>query len=303
MQLDQIFLEGHSRFTADGIQERAFHFDVDSDQCFGLLYEPNQVTGMGFVVCHSYGIEFLTLRRIERAIARTLAAMGHPVLAFHGRGYGDSTGDLADATLARHLEDVRSAAEMLRAETGASQLGLIGGRFGSLMAGLMAREGDVDRLILFSPEFSGAKYFRRLIRGKHMVELTNQDGGHRRSLNDLIAELDAGGRLDLLGYALYGHLYRSLCEVDLAADVGRFDGGALVLQVSKRPSPSRDAEAFAALVDAGGGRTRLEVLKEPPGVTIGGPAFVSTTDPNVRKDLQEPLVAEMTKLVEEWMSK
>jgi pimeloyl-ACP methyl ester carboxylesterase len=301
MHVDRDLLERHASFVVDDVDERAFTFDVGSDRCFALLYRPATVSSLGFVVCHSYGLEFLTLRRMERAIARTLASLGHPVLAFHSRGYGDSTGSLADATLNRHLEDVRAAARRLAAESGATEFGLIGVRFGALMAGLLARDDLVKRLIMVDPEFSGARYFRGLIRDKHVVELVNSDGGPRLSMGELLRVLHQGGTLDLLGYELHGHLYDALADVDLTKDVGRFSGEALVVQVTKRPTPSRPVEAFAKQVEGNGGRCRLEIVKEPRGVTIGGPAFVNKTDRNVREDLQEPVVEEISNLLEEWI--
>lgn len=301
MQVDRAFLQAHASFVEDDIEERAFKFDVGTDQCLGLLYRPPNPSSLGFVVCHSYGLEFVTLRRMERAIARTLAAMGHPVLAFHSRGYGDSSGRLADATLDRHVDDVAAAARRLKSESGATELGLVGVRFGALIAGLVAQRYDVKRLVLIDPEFSGARYFRGLIRDKHMVELVNTDGGTRRSMSELLSILNQGGTVDLLGYELHGHLYESLSGVDLTTDIGRFSGDALVVQVTKRSSPSRSAEAFASRIEVKGGRCRLEIVKEPRGVTIGGPAFVNKTDRNVREDLQEPVVEEISKLVEEWM--
>jgi pimeloyl-ACP methyl ester carboxylesterase len=303
MQLDRAFLERHSSFVADDIEERAFHFDVESDRCFGLLYMPPVPASTGFVVCHSYALEFLTLRRIERAVARALASAGYPVMSFHSRGYGDSTGSVADATLESHLVDVRAAAKVLAAETGATQIGLIGAQFGALTAGAVARAGDINSLILISPAFSGARYFRGLIRNKHMVELANAEGGHRRSMGELVGVLDGGGMIDLLGFALHGHLYKALSEIDLTTDLGRFSGDALSVQITKRSSPSRDAEAFSKRVSDGGGSCRLAIVQEPPGVNIGGPAFVSTSDPMIREDLQEPVVAEIAGLVKEWMTR
>ena len=300
MQLDKDLLVRHASFAADGIEERALSFTVDDDRCFGLLYEPSEPRERGFVICHSYGLEFLTLRRIERRVARALASLGFAVISFHSRGYGDSTGSLAEATLDRHVQDIWAAAGTLRKETGASDLGLIGAKFGALMAGLVARSGDVSRLLMIAPEFTGEGYFRRLIRGKHMVELAESTDTARKSMDELISELERDGMLDLLGYALYGHLYKALAPVDLTTDVGSFSGDAMVVQVSKRTSPSSQATAFSTSVESRGGKCRLDVIKEPPGVTIGGPAFVSTSDPYVREDLQEPVVDRIAELVEEW---
>jgi pimeloyl-ACP methyl ester carboxylesterase len=302
MQIDRQYLESHAKFAADGIEEKAFHFDVGSDQCFGILYAPSNPSSMGFVVCHSYALELLTLRRIERAIARRLASLGHPVLAFHSRGYGDSTGTLADATVERHLEDIRAGADRLITATGIGELGLIGARFGALTAGLFARRADIRRLILVDPEFSGTRYFRGLIRDKYVVELANGESGTRTSADDHETLLRRGETVDLLGYELHGHLYNSLAEVDLTTDIDGFSGEALVMQVTKRSSPSRAAESFAEKVRERGGECSLEIIPEPRGVTIGGPAFVNKNDRNVREDLQEPVVEQMTDLVGKWIS-
>jgi len=301
MKVDRELLARHSSFTDEGIEERAVHFDIGGESCFGLLYQPADPRGLGFVVCHSYALEFLTLRRIERSIARALASMGYPVLAFHSRGFGDSTGTLAEATFDRLQEDLFAGASWMMSETGASDLGFIGARFGALRAGVAARGGDAGRVVLVAPEFSGTTYFRRLIRNKHMVELVDSGGSARRSMDELLDVLAKDGMLDLLGYALHGHLYKAFAGINLSTDVGSFSGDALLVQVSKRTSPSSEALAYSKRVVDGGGRCRLEVIKEPPGVNIGGPAFVSTSDPFVREDLQEPVVDRIAELVKEWI--
>jgi pimeloyl-ACP methyl ester carboxylesterase len=301
MLVDRDFIADHTSFVEDGIEERAFKFDVGSDQCFGLLYQPPEPSNLGFVVCHSYALEFLTLRRMERAIARNLASMGHSVIAFHSRGYGDSGGYLADTTLDRHREDIQAAAHRLWEATGALEVGLIGARFGALLAGLVARDGDIKKLILVDPEFSAARYFKGLIRDKNVVELVNSDGGSPLSMDSALHILQTDGTLDLLGHQLYGHFYSSLQEVDITNDVGRFSGDALIVQVTKQSSPSRAAEAFAERARSQGGSCELKTVHKPRGVTIGGPAFVNKNDRKVREDLQIPVVEEISSLVKEWM--
>lgn len=301
MKIDRELLARHSSFTGEGVEERAFHFDIGGDSCFGLLYQPVEPRDLGFVVCHSYALEFLTLRRIERSIARALASIGYPVLAFHSRGFGDSTGTLAEATFERLQEDLFAGTSRMMSETGVSELGFVGARFGALRAGIAARGGDAARVVLVAPEFSGETYFRRLIRNKHMVELVDSGGSPRRSMDELVDVLAKDGMLDLLGYALHGHLYKAFAAEDLSTDIGKFSGDSLVVQVSRRTSPSSEALGYSKNVVDRGGRCRLEVIKEPPGVNIGGPAFVSTSDPFVREDLQEPVVNRIAELVKEWI--
>src|SRR5919106_4775918 len=130
MIVDRDLLRRHTSFDDDGIEEQAFHLDVEGGRCFALMYRPPEPSDTGFVVCHSYGLEFLTLRRTERAVARALAGLGHPVVAVHCRGFGDSSGSLADTTLDSIHTDLRVAADYLSELTGTQRIGLIGAKFG-----------------------------------------------------------------------------------------------------------------------------------------------------------------------------
>lgn len=301
-RLDIAFLEDHASISSDGIEERAFFMDIAGSRCFALLARPAEPKDLGFVVCHSYGLELLTLRRVERGVARALAGLGYPVLSFHRRGYGDSSGSLADATLEWHLEDIRAAGSHLAAETGVERLGLIGARFGGLMAGLAARYGGIDRLLLIDPQTRGEAYFRRSIKEMHMVQVTTGDGGAKRSTDEILEDLRRDGMIDVLGNPIHRHLFEALADVDLSADVGAFSGDALLMQVSKGSAALPEYESFRSLVEEGGGTCRIELVREPPGARFGGPAYVTVNDTNVRVDVQAPIATEICRLAKEWMS-
>jgi len=298
MGIDRTFLAQHGSHTTEGIGERAITIDVAHESCFALLASPDEPRSPGFIVCHSYGIEFLTYRRTERSVARSLAAMGYPVLAVHCRGYGDSTGSLADATLGTHLEDVRAAMDALSAETGVRVAGLIGAGFGGLVAGLASRTEGIERLLLMNPAVSGAAHFRGMFREMRMVRVTNGDG----TGPDPEASIRADGMVDVLGYPVYRGLFDEAMSVDLTSDMGDFRGEALAVHVGKRPSIPRSLQALRARIETGGGSCRIEYVGEPPGATFGGPAFVSGADPTVRIDGQEPIVGRIRELVGEWMA-
>jgi pimeloyl-ACP methyl ester carboxylesterase len=300
MNLDREFLSRHASFTEAEVEERAFHIEVgDGGLCFALLYAPAEPKDTGFVVCHSYGLEFLTLRRTERAVARALAIQGYPVIAVHCRGFGDSSGSLAQTTLESIQEDVRAAAERLSAITGTRRLGLIGARFGGLVAGTIARAGGVERLILIDPALDGKSYFRQMIREMHLVRLTQSEPS---SLEDHFRTLREEGMLDILGNDVYGHLFDAVADIDLAKDMGGFMGDVLAFQVSKRSSIQRHLSTLRRTVEDVGGTCEVEFVKEPPGAAFGGPAFVSTGDSNTRVDVQVPIVDHITRRAKEWMS-
>lgn len=301
MRLDRTFLAEHASHVSDGVEERAFFMEIGRDRCFALLYLPPEPRSLGFLACHSYGLELLTLRRAERAIGLTLARLGYPVLSFHRRAYGDSTGSLADATLDSQLEDVRAAAECLSAEAGTSQLGLFGARFGGLIAGVAASEGGVERLLLVNPALTGRDYIRQMIREMHMVQIAIQGGESRRSMDEIMRSLQDEGIVDVLGYPIYRGLFDDLSAVDLTADVGEFSGRALAIQVSKGTTVQRDLTSFAERVQAGGGGCRIELVREPAGARFGGAAYVSTGDPTTRVDVQAPILEGISSLTQEWM--
>ena len=43
MKVDRELLARHSSFTDEGIEERAVHFDIGGESCFGLLYQTAEV--------------------------------------------------------------------------------------------------------------------------------------------------------------------------------------------------------------------------------------------------------------------
>jgi pimeloyl-ACP methyl ester carboxylesterase len=303
--LDRALLSEHARHTLDGVTERAFHIDVGGDRLFALLTEPavaSDAQDLGFVAVHSFGLDVLTLRRSERGVARALAAAGHPVLFVHRRGFGDSEGDPDDATLDRQLEDLRAAREHLLRTASVRRVGLVGARFGGLLAGLLSREGGVERLALIQPAVSGTQWTKHFIREMHVVRMADPDGSDRRGMDDLLAEMHRDGVLDVLGYGLPAALYDALQGQDLTSDTGSFDGGSLIVQVAKRPTLAKDLEALRERLAGGGGPVRTEVVREPAGSTFGSASFVATTqDVNVRTDVMEPVVAELGRIVSGWV--
>jgi pimeloyl-ACP methyl ester carboxylesterase len=304
--LDRALLSEHARHTLDGVTERAFHIEVGGDRLFALLTEPavaSEAHDLGFVVVHSFGLDVLTLRRSERGVARALAAAGHPVLFVHRRGFGDSEGDPDDATLERQLEDLRAARDHLLTTPSVRRVALVGARFGGLLAGLLAREGGVERLALIQPAVSGAQWTKHFIREMHVVRMADPDGSDRRDMQDLLAEMHRDGLLDVLGYGLPAVLHDALQGEDLTSDMGSFDGGSLIVQVAKRPTLARDLEALRDRLAAAGGPVRIEVVREPAGSSFGSASFVATSqDVNVRTDVMEPVVVELGRIVTEWVA-
>ena len=304
--LDREFLAQHSSAVDGGVEERVFPLPIGTDRCFALFHRPTgELREPAFVSCHSYGDDLLNLRRIDRGLARTLARLGHPVLSFNRRGFGDSTGSLEEATAARQVDDVEAAARWLAEETGVVGLGLIGARFGGLIAGLVARSGGVDALLLVNPTLRGTQHFRHMMRQMQTMEVVgvNVAGSTPSRRGGLRDELREAGMVDLAGYPVYRNLYEELEHVDLSADIGRFRGRALVLQATRASSLPADVVRFRERVEAAGGTCRAEVVPEPDRFSFGEKSYQSNEDDTRRIDVQAPLIERLNALAAEWMSR
>jgi len=296
-------LSAHASHVLDGIEERAFHLEVGGERLFAILTQPAEGprSDLGFVVAHSFGLEVLTLRRAERGVARAIAAAGHPVLYVHRRGFGDSEGDVLDATVQRQLEDLRAAAGWLHANAGSARIGAIGCKLGGLFAGMLANLGVAERLALFQPAVSGARYWRgSFLREMQLVRMADPDGSDRRSIEQMEEELRRDGVLDVLGYALPAHLFEGLGDISLQLDPPAAD--TLIVQITKRTGLAKEYSGLRDGVSATGARCRVEQVREPAGSQFGSASFVATTkDVNVRTDVMEPVVDELARIASDWV--
>jgi pimeloyl-ACP methyl ester carboxylesterase len=303
-RVDEAFLARNASHTDSAVEERTFFLESGGERCFAILYLPTgERRDDGYVVCHSYGDEFQNLRRTERAAARSLAATGSPVLRVDRRGFGDSQGSTSEATLERQLDDIGTALGFLVEETGVGRQGLVGSRFGALLAGLIAREDRVERLILLNPAVRGEPYLKHLIKQTRIAQLSASANSGPRPMADLMRELEAKGMLNIIAHPLYRHLYEDVRRLDLGVDMGSFTGAALVVQATKGATVPEPVEAFSRAVATAGGTCDVTLVEEPRGVAFGQVAIASTTDPVSREYLYEPLDARIAAAVREWASR
>lgn len=302
MRIDRAFLTKHASLRSEGIEKRAFHLPSGGGWCLAIAYIPAESRPPGFVVCHSYGLEFTSLRRVERAVARTLAGMGHPVLAPHRRGFGDSSDEADEASLGGGLEDVRNGIRWLADDRGVEQVGLIGARSGALIAGLAARRVVAGPLILMNPVTSGKTLLRQLVQQMNSVVAAAGEEAPAHSVDEVLDEMRRTGAVEAIGYSLNRDLFEPLLDVDLTADMGAYRGDALILQVQKGSSIPRPVQALSRRIGLGGGRCTVELLEEAVGTRFGYVPFVSATDPTVRVDVQLPTTELIAATVRRWMS-
>jgi len=143
-----------------------FYFGDRSRRLFGIYHAGGATDGppRALVLCNSWGPEYINSHRTVRQAAIQLAAAGFHVLRFDYFGTGDSAGDLTDASVAMWEDDIRVALHEVMAMSGARRVGLVGLRFGAVLANRAAVTNSmhVGQLLLWDPVVNGAAYVDEL---------------------------------------------------------------------------------------------------------------------------------------------
>jgi exosortase A-associated hydrolase 2 len=235
-------------------------FTGPSGNLFGVLHT-GAARRLPFVFCHPFGEEKLWTHRVHVNFARELARRGHTVLRFDYAGSGDSDGAVEDASIESALQDIAAAIDLVKAETGAPTVALLGLRSGASLACVTAeRRTDVERLVLWAPIVDGAKHLQELLR----VNLTTQMAVYREIRDDrpaLLARLAAGELVNVDGYELSRAFTDGLQALDLASGAA-VDRDCLIVQIERSAAarPSAEGQALASRFPRG----ELRVVQEEP---------------------------------------
>jgi len=128
---------------------------VAFDDCVGWLHAvPGE---RGVVLCSAFGYEELCNRRTMHDLACSIAGAGLPVLRFDYHGTADSAGNGEDPDrVTTWIVNIGAAIDLLRRETGVSEVALVGLRLGALLAACAAASRrDVSGLALWPRRIPG----------------------------------------------------------------------------------------------------------------------------------------------------
>lgn len=130
------------------------------DGTLGFLHPA--AAGRGVLICGAVAYEALCTHKALRLLAGMIAGRGVPCLRFDYPGEGDALGSEADPHRVEHWRRaIQSAAALLRAETGATRLTLVGFGVGGLLAASVAHHLDgLTDLVLIAPPASGREFVR-----------------------------------------------------------------------------------------------------------------------------------------------
>jgi pimeloyl-ACP methyl ester carboxylesterase len=254
----------------------------------------------GWVICHSFGMEQTYLQPLEVALARSLGANGFPVLRFQGRGYGDSDAPIEEVGLESHLGDAADAFRAMTSVGGVARVGLIGARFGGAVAALVADRLGASALVLLDPAVSGKAYLNAIMRAGLVAELADQGRGSATA-RDPWEVLDEQGLLEVHGFPLTRPASDEISLLDVAKQLSRFTGDALVVQVSRSPRPGPGLGRLLARFGDLGASAKLEVVADPEATRFGLTRYRFTGDAS-KVDTQERLSATLIERTVAWCS-
>lgn len=279
-----------------GIGERFLTPEIDGGRTVALLSQPLvDPRSIGWVVCHSFGLERDNLQTFEADLARRLASCRFPVLRYHSQGYGDSELPFERAGLRSHVQGAVDAATVLGRTTGVSAIGLIGSRFGGAVALLAADRLGAAAVALLDPVISGRAYMQRSIRSGLVARLA---GGGRvpppEEQEDPIQTMRRQGSVDLQGLPLRREVFEEISELELVRAVKRFRGRSLVMQVSRSEAPRREVEQLVEGLRELGGECDREIVVDRNALRFGLPrlrAVGPSAKVDVLADLSDTIAA------------
>lgn len=222
--------------------ERAFFLGSPGDQVFSVVHEPGSEPKGAVLVCGSLFTDTIFNYRREVEVARDLAADGFLVGRFHYRGTGQSEGDPLEVTQETMVEDALRLAGSL-AGLGGETPGVLGSRWGALVAAGVAARFDAAPLALWEPVIDGGAFLKEALQASGVAHLASQLEGPSPK-----ESLASRGVANILGFPMGRALYesgRSLALVDL---LGTRTGPVLYLGPAKGDSLARtDRDAVEAL--------------------------------------------------------
>jgi serine aminopeptidase S33 family len=232
--------------------ETPLFFDSGGRPLFAVYHAPAlpRPGAPVIVQCHSVGVEHVASYRFEVQAARAAATVGFPVFRHHASGHGDSTGDFADVTLESLVADALAARDEALKRSGATRVLWAGLRLGALVAACAReRAGEAAGLALWAPVHRPMDYYRGQLRGLLYGQVAE---GQKPSatVDQLLAEIERVGRVDVHGYYLHRPLVESTRQESLAGRLAGWAGPTFLAQVGGVTRLSPDNAALAQTLEA-----------------------------------------------------
>jgi pimeloyl-ACP methyl ester carboxylesterase len=288
MPVDEALLERYRRFRDErtGIEEEFLQPVLGGARTVAILSRPlGPARRTGWVVCHSFGIEQVTLHRLEVVTARALAAAGFPVLRFHVQGYGDSErrGTVVEASW--HLDAAMDAVAFMRAVEGVEAVGMVGVRFGALVAALSAERADLVALALWHPFLTGTQFLREFATTAMFERMLDRAERGERGPGAFDEGFGPEGWKDLNGFRLGRRALEEISAIDLRRDLTSYGGSVLVGAITRSGALPREAAAVAEYLRNLGSRCEESAVRDESAPMLGQHQFKKIGNGEVERDL------------------
>lgn len=232
------------------MNEKPFYFTNNGYRLFGVLHIPEnrlkRKSGrVGIVFCGPFAEESLWAHRAMVNFARDLANHSYWVLRFNPMGEGDSEGNFEDATVETRISDIQKAVEVLKEESGATRIGLLGLRFGGALAALASGlRKDIEFLVLWNPVVNGEKYFQECLRSNIATQMTTY-GKVKMNRKQITEDLLKGNPANIEGYPIAYEFYNQISKLNLLAGKDFYARRTLIVQSDKKKVFKADADLQA----------------------------------------------------------
>jgi hypothetical protein len=302
-----------------GIAEEFIQPEFGGSPTVGIVSRPvNGHSSVGFVLCHSFGIEQIHLSRFDSVMARALARAGVTVLRFHAPGYGDNHVTVDQTRLSLQLASATEAVRWLAQQDGITRVGSMGARVGGMVAALVADREQLPLLAVWEPVVSGAQYMRDFLRSqqvhKMVLEATGERNGQAagdqpsgdragngspRADLEVRRQLDAGGWAEIKGFPLSAATYREFTSVDLANDLEHFSGSALVMGLGRSSRMGGGQAKLVERLQSLGAHCSAEVLQDRAAGQFG--QHHHANGPGAKVDIQFALTRSVAEATVAWV--
>jgi hypothetical protein len=281
-----------SQHAGLGIEEEFLRPTLGGARTVAIRSRPlaGSVSEIGWVICHSFGMEQIHLYRMEVRVARALSAAGFVVLRYHSQGYGDSELGASDVTLESHVAAAMDAAQLVREDGDVRGVAALGARFGGLVAATIAARGLADRLVLIEPVVQGRRFMRDFLWQRVFSEMASSGEQGEHSAATLLDQLATRGWVDVNGFLLRREGFEEISNADLLAVLEAFRGPALVVSVSGTSQPTASSRGlFERLSAARDDRTTLDVVTDDHAPEFGRSHFRADDEVLGKADTQSPI--------------
>jgi hypothetical protein len=304
MGTDEEFLLRHRRY-----EDRQARFSEEFHQIrLGLgrtvvvLSRPiGPALPVGWVICHSFGMEQLHLSRLDVLMARSLSSAGFPVLRYHGQGYGDSELGMETVGLDSHLGEAGEALDWMVKQDGVEQVGMIGARLGGAVALMVAVRRQLRYAAVWEPMVRGSQYVRELLRSRGLAEVVGGKSVDVASEIELERQtLAEQGWIDIKGVPFSRSAHDEIAAIDLVKDLTRWEGSALVGGVSRTGKVGTALTKLAQHLESIGGKADVEVVTDRYAAQFGQFRFQTIEGGTAKKDTQLALNRAMAAATAAW---